>query len=113
MIPYNVITFETNRRKFERYDVMPYFIRAYENTKKKPKTDEEIKNFVIKEARYEFWARCEWEIIISDWPCQQTSSKIDAYCQIESNIDLVVHAFKENIKELKKFKKTKNEQSAG
>lgn len=113
MIPYNVITFEINRRKFERYDVMPYFIRAYENARKKPKTDEEIKNFVIKEARYMFWARCEWEIIISDWPSQQTSSKIDVYYQIESNIDLVARAFKENIKELKKSKKVKNEQSVG
>lgn len=113
MIPYNVITFEVNRRKFKRYDVMSYFIRAYENARKKPKTDEEIKNFVIKEARYMFWARCGWEIIISDWPSQQTSSKIDVYYQIESNIDLVVRAFKENIKELKKSKKVKNEQSVG
>ena len=38
---------------------------------------------------YQFWSRCEYEIILIDWPCQQKHEKWDVYKQIMMNIDIV------------------------
>ena len=41
--------------------------------------------------QYSFWAKCEWEIILTDWPTKiedgelEVAKKIDVYSQIISN----------------------------
>jgi hypothetical protein len=37
-----------------------------------------------------FWSRCEWEIILMDWPCQRHEEKWDVHRQISMNIDIIV-----------------------
>ena len=54
-----------------------------------PKTFDEFKEFVKKEAQYHFWSRCEYEIILVDWPCQKIEDKWDIYDQIMMNLDVV------------------------
>ena len=103
MKTFNVITYDFNSGKFVEYDIMPYLIRTYNEKKEKketlPETFDEFKNFVKSESKYQFWARCEYEIILIDWPCQKNHEKWDIYKQIMMNLDIVTKVFMENIKE--------------
>ena len=76
---------------FKPYDVIPYLVSVYNDRKPKdrPKTYEEFKEFVKSWSRYQWWARCEYEIILSDWPCQRKEEKWDIYTQLMMNHDLV------------------------
>ena len=118
MKQFNVINFNFNAKKFEAYDVIPYLVREYheqierynaaklelEEAKtddeikiaksnldywKVPVTFDEFKQFVKDRAQYQFWSRCEYEIILVDWPCQKTEEKWDVYDQIMMNLDIV------------------------
>jgi len=110
MKSFNVIIWDPNNKVFEPYDIIPYFIDAYnkviKNHKEFPKNDyykiptnfEEFKEFIKKEGHYQFWGRCEYEIILVDWPCQKTEKKIDVWEQIEMNLDLVTKIVMEECK---------------
>lgn len=100
--PFYVIHYEVNSRKFEKYDVMPYLVRCYQESKKKkyvdcPTTFEEFKKFVEDNSRYMYWARCEYEVILSDWPCNLNQKKIDIHWQIMNNLELVTRLLMENV----------------
>ena len=100
--PFYVIHYEVNSQKFEKYDVMPYLVRCYKESKKKkyidhPTTFEEFKKFVEDNSRYMYWSRCEYEVILSDWPCKLNQEKIDIHWQIMNNIDLVTRLLMENV----------------
>lgn len=90
-IPFKVIVDNVNTKKFEFYDVMPYFIRCYEETKKdkRPNTYEEFKEFIKGKSRYMYWGRCEWEIVLKPWICLDNEQKVDVHWQLMHNIDLV------------------------
>ena len=89
MKEFNVIIWDINRGKFLPYDVMPYLRKFYSEARVKPKTLNEFIRFVDSEAKYQWWARCEYEVILSDYPRQEVSEKIDVYQQIKINIDVV------------------------
>lgn len=78
-------------REFVPYDVIGYFVYTYKKLKPKnrPKTFEEFKDFVKKESSYMYWSRCEYEIVISDWPNQSKQEKWDIHKQIMMNHDVV------------------------
>ena len=103
MKSFNVIIYDPNLREFVKYDIMPYLIRTYNEKKEKketlPETFDEFKNFVKSESQYQFWARCEYEILLIDWPCQKNHEKWDVYKQIMMNLDIVTKVFMENINE--------------
>lgn len=93
-----VINFDINKKKFIPYDIIPYFIEAYKRKRKdKPKSFEEFKKFIENEGIYQFWGRCEYEIILVDWPCQKTEKKIDVWEQISMNIDTITNIIMEYI----------------
>ena len=96
---FNVINFDFNSNKFETYDVMPYLVGCYKNEKKdkRPVTFDEFKKFVESNSMYMYWSRCEYEVILSDWPSQKTNEKIDVHWQIMNNIDLVTNILMENV----------------
>ena len=99
MKSFNVIIYNYNAQKFEHYDIMPYLIRVYQETHKpKPITIEEFKEFIKKESMYQWWSRCEYEIILSDWPCQNHKEKWDIYNQVMMNLDIIANILMENIK---------------
>lgn len=91
---FNVLVWDVNRKCLTAYDVLPYFRNEYEEKKKsqRPKTREEWEEFVTSKGRYMFWSRCEWEIIVSEWPPakEDRSVKIDVWYQIKNNLDLIV-----------------------
>ena len=99
-IPFNVINFDFNSKEFESYDVMPYLINCYKNVKRKkecPKTFDEFKQFVESKSMYMYWSRCEYEIILSDWPGQNINKKIDIHEQLMMNIDTVTDILMKNV----------------
>lgn len=107
-----VIIYEPNYKKMVPYNVIPYFIREYEQTKKgKPKTLSEFKKFVEAESQYMFWSRCQYEIILSDWPCQSSTEKWDVHNQIMMNIDLIAAVLYNAVKFKKKFEKSNDTDS--
>ncbi|MDE6284257.1 MAG: hypothetical protein K2M17_00745 [Bacilli bacterium] len=99
---FNVI--HENLGKFEPYDIMPYLVSVYKNDKKKkwrytiePTTFDEFKEYILHNSMYQWWGRCEYEIILSDWPCQKNSEKWDIHMQVKMNINIITEIFMENI----------------
>lgn len=99
MKQFNVIFYDFNKNKMIPYDVMPYLVDCYEKAKKgkKPTTREEFRKFIDRESAYMYWARCEYEIILSDWPNQSTEEKWDIYRQIMMNIDIITDLLMESV----------------
>ena len=93
METFNVIIYDINRNKFKSFNIIPYLMDCYDEATKKPKTFKEFREFVDKESRYQFWARCQYEVILVDWPCQQHEEKWDVYDQIKMNLDLITKLF--------------------
>ena len=83
-------------KKFEPYDIMPYLVNRYKRLKKKDRPLS-LKKFIEDEARYQWWSRCEYEIILSDWPPHGVEEKWDVFKQIMMNIDIITEILEENI----------------
>lgn len=103
------IVYNVNSRRPEAYDVIPYILNEIKEQRKRKydkliiKSNEDLKNAILRIAKYQFWARCEYEVIINEWPYQESdpmknSCKIDVYEQIKMNIDVIVDIFKTLIK---------------
>lgn len=95
MLPNNfyVINYDINKGKFVKYDIIPYLLNRYEELKDKPKNFEEFKEHILKWSKYHWWARCEYEILLMDWPCKKNTEKWDIHKQVEMNIDAITHIF--------------------
>ena len=70
---FNVLLFDWNSKKYESYDVLPYFRRCWYDGKynfdKDKVTDRfTLLNWIKKVSHYQFWARCEYEFLIAPWP---------------------------------------------
>lgn len=95
---YNVIIYDFNNHKFESYDIFKYLKYRYDSIDKlnKPKTFQEFKEFIIRWSRYEWWARCEYEMILTPWPPNnKVREKWDIHKQITMNIDNITKLFME------------------
>lgn len=106
MRKFNVIVEDHGR--FVPYDIMEYLLDRWKETYIKPYNFEEIREFIKKEAMYQWWARCQYEIIISDWPPSGKEEKWDVYKQIKMNLDNIVILFMENLKDYKNSLKLQN-----
>lgn len=82
-----------NAKKIEKYNVLgnEEIVDTIKKAYKKYKNDydkfcEEVKS----ELMYHYWSKCEWEIILSDWPPSETfnKEKIDVFDQIMLNKDI-------------------------
>ena len=102
MESFYAIVYDFNRKTFVPYDVIPYLKKCYYETKNKPETLEEFKDFVKNQSMYQWWSRCEYEIILSDWPSQNQQKKIDVHYQVMTNLDTVTKVLMENINENRK-----------
>lgn len=118
---FNVLNWDFNRDMIYQYDVLPYFRECYidkvkefkqvskrkwyakadEKTKKwyqVPETYEEFKKFIEDQSRYQFWARCEYEMIIHGWPVRKNDYKIDIHEQVMMNLDIICEILWNEIK---------------
>lgn len=94
---FNVLLWDFNQDKLIHYDVLPYLRDCYQDTIKHkddsyfktPKTFEEFKHFIERNSRYQFWTRCQYEMICHGWPVQKKDHKLDVHEQIMMNIDII------------------------
>lgn len=97
--PFNVILEDNGT--FKAYDVMPYLMRCFNNKKNRKagilESKDNFRDFVKYESMYMYWARCQYEIILSDWPCQKNHEKWDVYRQIMMNLDIVTDVLLKNL----------------
>ena len=95
-----VLTWDFNKDNIEHYDVLPYFRNMLEERIEKNKNDEDdyfkvpksfndFKKFVENESLYQFWSRCEYEMIVHGWPVRKNDYKIDVHEQIMMNLDVI------------------------
>ena len=97
LIPFNVICYSSITDKFEAYDIMPHLISVYNRKEQKP---EDIRKFIIEESMCQWWSRCEYEMIIKDWPGNTIEEKWDVHKQVMMNLDVVTQIFKVNISKM-------------
>lgn len=96
---FNVLVYDFNKAKIIPYNIIPYFVSEYKNTKQgKPKTYEEFKEFIKSKSLYRFWSRCEYEIIVSGWPVTKNNEKWDVHEQIMMNIDVITNILMKIVK---------------
>lgn len=99
MKKFNVLCTNFNGKKVVEYDVLPYFRREwvenpyfydYKNNDKKTlvETKEQLKEWIKRWSKYQFWGRCEYEFLIGHWPFGSYKMKTDLKDAIKNNIDL-------------------------
>lgn len=98
---FNVLIMDFNSKKIKPYNVLPYFRNVWEKKKFyygdkfekiEVNTKETLKEWIEKESRYQFWARCEYEFLVLPWPYNKErdkSYKLDVFEQIMYNIDII------------------------
>lgn len=108
---FNVLRWDFNGDRLVHYDVLPYLRMCLEERKKRSKTKryrkfaekdpkikralgmpgtwEELKGVIEVESKYQFWGRCEYEMILTGWPARKNDHKLDVHEQIMMNIDIV------------------------
>ena len=122
---FNVIIHDINSKTFKSYNIIPYLLSCYKESKCKPKTFDEFKEFIKHQSMYQWWSRCEYEIILGPWPYTTSPSerydkkgeddveawkehwkkhlneceKIDVYYQVMMNIDVITKLLIEIIKD--------------
>lgn len=89
MNKFNVLLWDFNTDSLQYYDILPYLRDCYKKAKQKPKTLEELKEFIRKESMCRYWSRCEYEMILTGWPVQKKNYKLDVHEQIMMNIDII------------------------
>lgn len=99
IIPFYVISESINEQTFAPYDVMPYLVGCYKETKKdkRPVTFDEFKEFVKNNSMYMYWSRCEYELVLKPWVGRIREKKVDVHWQLMMNIDLVTEILMRNV----------------
>lgn len=89
MISYKVITWNVNLDRIEYCDIMPYLYKCLKeaNVSKEDLSLSWLKEFIDKKSMYQYWARCEYETIVTGWPKSNKEHKLDVYEQIKMNLD--------------------------
>lgn len=59
-------------KEHDKYDSVNEFIKWSDNYKK-----EVFEEAVIRSLQYTFWARCEYEIVLTDWPTHINKEEFD------------------------------------
>lgn len=93
-LKYNVLLYNWNSKKVINYNVLAHL--DLEKIRKKILKKEicnydQFKEYLKREFMYVFWSRAEFEIVVGDLSCREEYfEKIDAWRQIEMNLDLIV-----------------------
>lgn len=98
MNEFNVVIYDFNSRRMVYYNIIPYLVQCYKDCENKPSTLEEFERFIIRESRYQWWARCEYEIILKSWPSGETEEKWDVYDQVTMNLEVITNILMNIIK---------------
>ena len=100
MREFNVIGYNFNSKEFVPYNIIPYLVSQYKIKRDKPKTFDEVKEFVKKESMHQWWARCEYEIVLSPWPYTLSPSE---RAKEENNVEAWKEHWKKHLNECQKI----------
>ena len=99
MTNFNVIVYDFNKKEFISYDIIPNLLSFYNENKKGIETFEDFEALIETYSKYNWSHRCEYEIILSDWPCKKVSEKWDIHKQVMMNLDVVARTLIDAIAE--------------
>lgn len=94
---FNVLLMDFNKNNYKAHDVLPYFRDAWEDhgfnrdkdyNKIPIKTKEQLKEWIIDWGRYQFWARCQYEFLMADWPFGSYRMTEDMKVFLKTNPDI-------------------------
>lgn len=99
MKTFNVLIFDFNSRELRYYNIIPYLVKCYYRRPEcnRPNSFEEFKKFIKEESKYQWWSRCEYELVITGFPVQDKQEKIDVHYQVLMNIDIITKLLMEEI----------------
>lgn len=86
---FNVLTWDFNSDELTYFDVLPYLRQCYDEAQTKPNTIDEFKTFIERKSQYQWWSRCEYEMICHGWPVRNNDYKLDVHEQVMMNIDVI------------------------
>lgn len=115
MIHWYVYVESFNARTIEKRDLFAHGAHIKEIAKMFKKCGDD-KDAFTKELRselmYYYWARCEWEVIITSWPPSPEGTfkdvKIDVFDQLNMNWDVFVDYIWNNRKEIMRDSRKKS-----
>ena len=94
-LEYYVLNFDFNGRKIINYNVLSNWEDAIRKMKKKSNSYEEFKELLMREFKYRYWGKAEYEIIAAGLMFQDESAvKIDVWSQIEPNFNIIADYIK-------------------
>ena len=94
-LEYYVLNFDFNNRKIIKYNVLGNWEDTIRKKKKKSNSYEEIKELLMREFKYRYWGKAEYEIIAAGLMFQDESAvKIDVWSQIEPNFNIIADYIK-------------------
>lgn len=98
-----------NRRRIEPYNIFNHsgFLDDCKNALRKYTDNKEgFLRMVRSSLRYYYWSKCEWEIVLSDYPPSDSfkAEKIDVYSQVVLNWGVFSEYIWENRIQLKKMR---------
>jgi hypothetical protein len=100
MMTWKVWYYNINKREIEEYNVFNHgsFRESLRQLVEDECSYETFVNQLNSNARYYFWGRCEWEIVLVEWPGGSINAcqKIDVYEQLRLNWDAFVRYAWEN-----------------
>ena len=97
-LEWNVLIHDFNKDKIKKYNI--FRADLFEDIKNaKCKTFGELREIIDKWAKYHYWSRAEYEIVVgglfSKYP--EKFEKIDIYRQIEINLDRITEYVGKNL----------------
>lgn len=87
---WNVYIEDFNNKCIKTYNIFDHYGFNQDLVKLYDEFKEDKINFLYNvdlSLKYYYWAKCEWEIILSDWPPSKkfNEMKLDVYSQIKNN----------------------------
>ncbi len=94
-LKWNVYVDSINRRRIEIYNIFDHasFKKGCDKAWIECKNNfEKFEKDVYAELMYYFWSKCEWEIILSDFPESKKfkKEKVDVFSQVRLNWDIFI-----------------------
>ena len=98
---WNVWIWNFNMDRLETYDVGRRLVTSVESERPSalPRSYEELDSYLLREVRYYFWAKCEYEMIVHSWPELKNEKKVDVYDQLMLNWGRLVKSFWDEVYE--------------
>lgn len=98
-LEYYVLNFDFNGRKIINYNVLFNWEDTIRKTKKKSNSYEEFKELLMREFKYRYWGKAEYEIVATGLTFrEECASKIDVWSQIEPNFNIIADYIKNAMK---------------